>query len=386
LIQVADLQHFPQRQPTSASPGATEPPHAFDPGLDVFAHEGADAVDSFREEEDTEAAAVLEETNAPAAKPRRSHAKLIAAAGVILALAAGGVFASRKFSAPTAEPSLGMLIVESSPPGVEIFVDGVSRGMTPGRLSLPAGSHILELRGRGVPRVIPVQMSAGQQISKYLEFADTPTTGMLVVHSQPAGAKVAVDGVAKGVTPLTLEGLEPGDHEVVLQNESGSSKHIVKVLAGTTASLVAPVTAVAPAEGPVSGWISVKAPFMIEIREDGQLLGTSDTDRLMLAAGRHVLELSNATLGFKESRTVQVAPGKVASIAIELPTGKVNLNATPWAEVWIDGRRVGETPIGNLDLPIGPHEVVFRHPELGEKRHAISVAVAAPVRVSVSMK
>ena len=62
--------------------------------------------------------------------------------------------------------------------------------------------------------------------------------------------------------------------------------------------------------------------------------------------------------------------------ALELPNGTVNLNASPWAEVWIDGQRVGETPIGNLSVPIGPHEVVFRHPQFGEKRHAISVTLS----------
>ena len=43
-------------------------------------------------------------------------------------------------------------------------------------------------------------------------------------------------------------------------------------------------------------------------------------------------------------------PGKVANLAVDLPKGVVNLNATPWAEVWIDGQRVGETPIGNLSI------------------------------------
>jgi PEGA domain len=275
--------------------------------------------------------------------------------------------------------------VQSSPAGVEVFVDGVSRDMTPARVSLPSGSHILELRGRGVPRVIPFQVPAGGQVSQYLEFADTPLTGLLVVHSQPAGAKVTVDGVARGVAPLTLEGMSPGDHEVVLNSDAGTSKHTVKVLAGTTASLVAPVIPAA-AEGPVSGWVSVKAPFTVEIREDGHLLGTTDSDRLMMAAGRHVLELVNQTLNYRESRVVQVAPGKVAAFSIELPKGSVNLNASPWAEVWIDGKRVGDTPIGNLEVPIGPHEIVFKHPQFGEKRHAISVTLNGPMRVSIDMK
>ncbi len=323
--------------------------------------------------------------SAPPAPPRaRPRASLVAAIVGAVAVIGGGVFAW-KSNTTTPPPELGTLIVQSSPAGVEVFVDGVTRGMTPARVSLPAGSHILELRGRGVPRVIPFQVPAGGQVSQYLEFADTPLTGMLVVHSQPDGAKVTVDGVPRGVAPITLEGITPGDHEVVLESETGMSKHTVKVLAGTTASLVAPAIPAA-AEGPVSGWVRINAPVTIEVREEGHLIGTTESDRLMMAAGRHVLELVNQTLGYRETRVVQVTAGKVASLTVELPKGKVNLNATPWAEVWIDGKRVGETPIGNLEVSVGPHELVFRHPQFGEKRHAISVTAGAPVRLSVPMK
>jgi serine/threonine protein kinase len=317
----------------------------------------------------------------------RARVKLIAALAAGAALIAGGVYASRVYGGGGAVPEMGTLNVQSSPAGVEVFVDGVSRGMTPARVSVAAGSHILELRGRGVPRVIPLQVPAGGQVSQYLEFADTPTTGMLVVHSQPQGANVTVDGTPRGVAPITIEGLSSGDHEVVLQSAAGTSRHTVKVLAGTTASLVAPIVTTPPvAEGPVSGWISVKAPFVIEIHEDGRLIGTTETDRLMLASGRHSLEFVNSALGYRQTQTVQVLPGKVASVSVDLPQGSVNLNAAPWAEVWIDGRRVGETPIGNLAVPIGPHEIVFRHPEFGEKKQAVSVTTGAPVRLSVSMK
>jgi hypothetical protein len=124
----------------------------------------------------------------------------------------------------------------------------------------------------------------------------------------------------------------------------------------------------------------------VEIREDGKLLGSTDTDRIMMAAGRHEIEIVNAELGYRATRVVQVTPGKVASITVDPPQGVINLNAAPWAEVWIDGKRVGETPIGNLSVAIGPHEIVFKHPQLGEKHHAVSVTLGAPVRVSVDMK
>jgi hypothetical protein len=268
---------------------------------------------------------------------------------------------------------------------VDVFVDGVAHGRTPARVSLSPGSHILELRGRGVPRVIPFTVTANAEVSQYLELPEAPVTGQLAVQSDPPGAKVIVDGTERGVAPLTIPDLAPGDHKVELQSDNGSAKHTVTVQAGGTASLVVPIGAAASG-GPVSGWVTVKAPFSMEIREQGRLLGTTDADRLMLAAGRHELDLVNDTLGYRASRVVVVGPGKVASISLDLPMGVINLNAAPWAEVWIDGRRVGETPIGNLSVSIGPHEVVFKHPQFGEKRQAISVTLGAPVRLSVDMK
>jgi hypothetical protein len=185
---------------------------------------------------------------------------------------------------------------------------------------------------------------------------------------------------------VTINDLLPGDHEVILQTPIASARHVVSVQAGGTASIVTPVASATTPAGPVSGWLTVKAPFSLEIREDGRVVGTTDADRLMLAAGAHTIELVNETLGYRVTRTVQVMPGKVASLAVDLPKGVVNLNAMPWAEVWVDGQRVGETPIGNLSIPIGPHEVVFRHPQFGEKRHAISVTMSGPTRLSVDMK
>lgn len=318
-----------------------------------------------------------------AAGPARPWSKIAAIAALIV-LIGGGAAAYKFVRRPAGAPATGTLAVQSNPSGIPVFVDGVERGRTPARVSVTPGSHILELRGSGVPRVIPFNITAGAEVSQYLEFAEAPATGQLAVQSDPAGAKVTVDGAPRGVTPLTIADLAPGNHEVVLQADTATARQTVTVQAGGTFSLVVPMNAAAT--GPVSGWIAVKAPFTIEIYEQGKLLGTTDTDRIMLASGKHDLELVNNTLGYSSTRSVQVPPGKVATIPVQLPNGVLNVNATPWAEVWIDGQRVGETPIGNLSIPIGPHEVLFKHPQFGEKRQAVSVTLGAPVRLSIQMK
>jgi hypothetical protein len=139
-------------------------------------------------------------------------------------------------------------------------------------------------------------------------------------------------------------------------------------------------------DAPVSGWISVNVPVNMQIYENQRLLGSSQTDRIMVSVGRHELEVVNEALGYRATKIVNVARDQTASIKIDLPKAPMALNALPWAQVWIDGVRVGETPIGSVLLSIGPHEVVFRHPVYGERRSVINVTLPGPTKVAVDMR
>jgi hypothetical protein len=311
---------------------------------------------------------------------------LAAAAAVVVVVAGGGWFATQYFTSPAPiGASVGTLNVDSNPPGAQVVVDGEVRGTTPVNLTLKAGAHTLELRGAGEPRVIPLMVAAGSQVSQYIELPKSgPSPGQLQIRSEPAGARITIDGQPRGVSPMTIGDLEPGEHDVLLESDLGAVRQKVTIQAGATASLVVPLTA--PTGAPLSGWLSVSAPVEVQLLEAGRLLGTSRSDRIMVAAGRHDIEIVNEMLDYRAIRTVQVAPGRVATISIEMPKGTIALNAIPWAEVWVDGNRMGETPIGNLSMSIGPHEIVFRHPELGEQRHAVTVTAGAPARLSVDLR
>jgi hypothetical protein len=69
-----------------------------------------------------------------------------------------------------------------------------------------------------------------------------------------------------------------------------------------------------------------------------------------------------------------------------VPNGILNINAQPWAAVWIDGNSVGETPLGNLSVLPGEHEIVFRHPQLGERREKANVRPGVETRVAVNLQ
>ncbi len=194
---------------------------------------------------------------------------------------------------------------------------------------------------------------------------------------------VLVDGVERGYSPLTIGDLAPGDHQVVVRGERGTVRRSVRVNAQETLSLV-----ISPIESSdvLPGWLAVSSPVSLQLLEAGRLIGTSDADKLMLPSGDHEIEFANDALGFRSVRKLNVAPGKVTTTAIELPLGVLNVNAQPWAEVWVDGERVGETPLANISRRIGSHEIVLRHPQFGERRETVVVTANQPTRLGVDMR
>ena len=308
------------------------------------------------------------------------------AAAVFVILAAGIGVAGRSLFSPSADAAVpGTLVVETNPPGVAVVLDGKRSGQTPVTLEVAAGSHVLTLLTEPTARTIPVTIAAGATVSQYVEVPKAVAeTGQLQIRTEPSGARVVVDGTPRGAAPVTVENLMPGSHTVDVSNEHGSVRQEITVAAGTTSSLVVPMQS-AP-QGSLSGYISVAAPVDVQIYEDVRLVGSSRSDRLMVSVGRHELDIVNETLGFRTRRVVNVTPGQVATIKLDWPNGSMALNAQPWAEVFIDGERVGETPIGNVPVPIGPHEVRFRHPELGEQVVRSTVTLGSPARLSVDLR
>jgi hypothetical protein len=179
--------------------------------------------------------------------------------------------------------------------------------------------------------------------------------------------------------------LAAGEHAVAIESDLGLTKQSVTIESGATASLVLPLAASAAVQSG-SGWITVSAPVEMQLFEHDRPLGTSRGDRIALPSGRHEIDIVSDELGYRVTRTVKVAPGKVAVLGVEMPRGTLALNAVPWAEVWLDGEKVGDTPIGNLSLTIGAHDVVFRNPDLGEEHHTVTVTLKEVARLSVDLR
>lgn len=231
------------------------------------------------------------------------------------------------------------------------------------------------------------------------EIADAaPRQRVRIVQWMAAG--LAVIGIVQGAiiaglvfrTPVTAPLPAPAVSASPAPRVSADARTVAAAAATVAAPGAPPAGAVvassstATTEGAIDGIgrVRVVSAVPLQVIEGGRVIGTSGDRPLRLPPGVHTLQLSNNALGYRTTERVRIDAGRQANLTIVLPSGTVNVNAQPWAQVLIDGASVGDTPLANLSLVIGDHEVLFRHPQLGERRQRVVVKAGALTRVSAS--
>jgi hypothetical protein len=248
-------------------------------------------------------------------------------------------------------------------------------------IALPAGTHVLELAGNAANRELRAAVVAGGTASYYVELGSAgpaSAVGRLEVVSDPPGAQVVVDGVRRGAAPIDLADVAAGQHRVAITQNGATINRTVTVVAGSKASVVASTIGA----GAAAGWAAITAPFEMKVLERGSQIGTT-ASHIMMPVGVHRLDLVNTELDLTTTLTVTVTAGATTTTAVPVPNGLLSVNALPWAEVLIDGKAAGTTPLGNLSVPVGVHDIVWRHPQLGERRRTVVVKANSPARVAV---
>jgi eukaryotic-like serine/threonine-protein kinase len=324
-----------------------------------------------------------------AAAPARFRISVPVLGVCLLLLAAGGgailyfQFGTPPLAAATtpAATAQGTAHIASVPAGARVTIDGTPRGVTPLQLSLAPGDHTLLVAHGATTRTLPLTIEAGTVVKQYVDLGPAAAVagGRIEIVSEPANASVTIDGVAAGITPLVVNDVAPGAHTVTIGTGDAAVTRSVDVTAGATASVMVSMT---PTTG-TAGWVAVKSPLPLELYEGGKLLAAAGVERLMLPTGRHELEVAAPEFGFRATVTVNVQPGRTVNAAIAVPNGLLSINAVPWAEVLLDGKPLGTTPLANLSVPIGTHEIVFKHPQFGERRQIVKVNAQTPVRAGM---
>ena len=200
----------------------------------------------------------------------------------------------------------------------------------------------------------------------------TGKTGSIDVQTDPAGARVLVDGTAAGETPILLSKLKPGKHTLVFESRTGTMTKRVTVRAGETLRV---------SESIFSGWLAVFAGIPLQLYIGGQLRGTTEDGQLMLTPGTYDVELVSERFNFRQTKNFTIEPGKVASYTVSLPFSTIRVNAADGTDIAVDGRPAGKTPLGDYPVVIGTHQLTATGTALGDRRLSIEVKLGEPTEV-----
>jgi hypothetical protein len=344
---------------------------------------------AFTSERQTAQGSVNKASRTVAPRTRSGLGRALVALGAIVVVASIGIIAANELLIRIQGVAVkdARVTIETRPAAAQVLIDGQPRGTTPIVLLMKAGAHTMLVRNGLEERVVALSVADGAEVTEYLEMkAPEPVVAVVVgrmsVVTDPAGAHVSIDGRPVGISPVTALELTAAQHKVTVTSETGSADRTVTVEAGAATSVVFSLPKVL---SPLAGWLSVSAPFDVQMMEGTDVIGSGGAAKVMLAAGRHEVLLVNRTLEYQETRKIDITPGKVTSVRVDPPQAMLSANARPWADVFVDGNSVGQTPIANLMVPIGTHQFLFRHPQLGERRENVVVSAKGPNRVAVDL-
>ncbi len=228
-------------------------------------------------------------------------------------------------------------ILNSEPSGAQIVIDGKIKGETPLLLkNLPIGTYTATFKKEGY-----VNKQTTWTIKNKRPFSITKkissNLGDISIISTPAGCRVVIDGLPKGVTPYTEE-LAEGLYEIQLTKSGYSSyKNRVSITRKQTNTVNALLDE-------LPGSLSVKTnPKNVSFFLNDKQYNNTPTEIKDLKAGKYTLRLErkNFEPTYKE---VTIYPGQQSDVNIDLKTitGGIELIVNPpGVSIKVNGKNRG---------------------------------------------
>lgn len=116
---------------------------------------------------------------------------------------------------------------------------------------------------------------------------------------------------------------------------------------------------------PVEATLRLQGDGPLTATIDGRAASAGSDGAYRLAPGRHQIVVAGPTLAAPRTFTLEAAPGEALVQRIRSGRGTLRVVATPWAEVTVDGRSLGVTPLPPSELVEGAHTIVLKNGELG---------------------
>ncbi len=255
------------------------------------------------------------------------------------------VFHLMALLASPARAEEGVLKVRSNVATAEVYIDNALVGVVPITTYLSVGEHAIRVVADHYdPWVRKVKVEAGKTTDAQASL--TPGKGT-VEWTGPAGARLKVDGVDRGMLPIRLGDLTPGAHTwhaeaPRLEPADGT----LDFAAGK--NLLIPVT-LGSSEGVV---VVTSTPAGADVWLDGKPVGVTPLRLTAIASGEHGVRISapdRATV----FRTIDTSDGSRGEVTVTLPANGASVRFPPLgtgSDLYVNHVLVGTGPDHGLDL------------------------------------
>ncbi|MBL7115507.1 MAG: PEGA domain-containing protein [Kiritimatiellae bacterium] len=269
----------------------------------------------------------------------------------------------------TLEPITGLIVVHTDPPGASIEINGAYYGETPLLLTdLALGTYRMKLSAQGCrTREVPIELKDRTPRKILVELESD--AGSLTVDSNPEGANLILNGIAKGTTPCTVDRVPEGDTTLQLTLDGYKTyNHSVRLTAGQTETIQAVLE-------PLPAMLTiVTRPTGARIYVENQFRGTAPVTLKALPPGEYRVRAEKEGCEMM-ARTVELELGQELTEEFRLSgnTGTIELSTEPSdVTVYVDGQETGLTAAKESETDRVSEPFLIE--QLAEGRHQIQLS------------
>ena len=114
-----------------------------------------------------------------------------------------------------------------------------------------------------------------------------------------------------------------------------------------------------------TGLISITTEPPADIFLGKKKLGRGSIQRASVPAGKHKLKIV-LRKGTQRVLPVKIKRGEHIEKSVAFGSGKLRVVVLPWANVWVDGQKKGQTPMPSMELLEGYHQVRLVNDQIGK--------------------
>ncbi len=280
------------------------------------------------------------------------------------------------------------IVVNSNVANADVYIDGVFKGKTDASNSLTIkdvliGGHTLKVVYGSVSNQKNIDVNSGS-ISFRVNVDTAANEPQFVVFTvEPAVALVLIDNKPYTVTDGAMQVvLESGTYNYTVTAEGYHPKSGTFTVAGE--KVVNQVSLTADALS-----VTLNAPNGAEIWVNGEKRGVSRWSGI-LNSGTYIFEARKA--GHKSASLTKTISSQVPMQSFTLPaptpiTGSIVVSGTPiMADVALDGKVVGQTPVKLGNILVGEHTIVVSKSGYESYTQSVTIAEGKTATINATLK